>query len=88
MWRYLDLTMSNTPSISPAQIELLLKMAGKQLNIDPNALRQQLEQGDLNALGQRMGVPAEQLSQLMNNPQKLSQLISPSDLQKLLDHLR
>ena len=80
--------MSNTPSISPAQIELLLKMAGKQLNIDPNTLRQQLEQGDLNALGQRMGVPAEQLSQLMNNPQKLSQLISPSDLQKLLDHLR
>ena len=80
--------MSNTPSISPAQIELLLKMAGKQLNIDPNALRQQLEQGDLNALGQRMSVPAEQLSQLMNNPQKLSQLIPPSDLQKLLDHLR
>ena len=80
--------MSNTPSISPAQIGLLLKMAGKQLNIDPNALRQQLEQGDLNALGQRMGVPAEQLSQLMNNPQKLSQLIPPSDLQKLLDHLR
>ena len=58
--------MSNTPSISPAQIELLLKMAGKQLNIDPNALRQQLEQGDLNALGQRMGVPAEQLSQAGN----------------------
>ena len=80
--------MSNTPSTSPAQIELLLKMAGKQLNIDPNTLRQQLEQGDLNALGQRMGVPAEQLSQLMNNPQKLSQLIPPSDLQKLLEHLR
>lgn len=80
--------MSNTPYISPAQIELLLKMAGKQLNIDPNTLRQQLEQGDLNALGQRMGVPAEQLSQLVNNPQKLSQLIPPSDLQKLLDHLR
>ena len=33
----------NQNQISPAQLELLLKMAGKQLHIDPQALRRQLE---------------------------------------------
>lgn len=80
--------MSNTPSISPAQLQRLLQMAGKQLNVDPNALRRQLEQGDVNALSRQMGVPAEQLQQLMNNPQQLSNLIPPADLQKLLQALR
>ena len=41
----------NQNQISPAQLELLLKMAGKQLHIDPQALRRQLENGDLSALG-------------------------------------
>ena len=42
--------MSNLPQISLAQLELLLKMAGKQLHIDPQELRRQLESGDLRAV--------------------------------------
>lgn len=38
--------MSSFKQPSPAQLDLLLKLAGQQLHIDPQVLRCQLEQGD------------------------------------------
>ncbi len=61
----------NQNQISPAQLELLLKMAGKQLHIDPQALRRQLENGDLSALGNQ-----QQMQQLLNDPQKMQELLN------------
>ena len=50
--------MSSFKQPSPAQLDLLLKLAGQQLHIDPQVLRCQLEQGlsktDLSALLQKM----------------------------------
>lgn len=68
----------NQNQISPAQLEMLLKMAGKQLHIDPQALRRQLESGDLSALGNQQQIQ-QQMQQLLNDPQKV---------QELLKHLR
>ncbi len=81
--------MSNLPQISPAQLELLLKMAGKQLHIDPQELRRQLESGDLRAVSTGLSGPAgQQLDRLLSNPQKVQQLLSQPDLQKFLQTLR
>ena len=65
----------NQNQISPAQLELLLKMAGKQLHIDPQALRRQLENGDLSALGNQQQIQ-QQMQQLLNDPQKMQQLLN------------
>lgn len=47
--------MTNQNPLSQAQLDLLLKMAGKQLHIDPNALKQQLERGDLSSISAHLG---------------------------------
>ncbi len=81
--------MSNLPQISPAQLELLLKMAGKQLHIDPQELRRQLESGDLRAVSTGLsGQAGQQLDRLLADPQKVQQLLSQPDLQKFLQTLR
>lgn len=81
--------MSNLPQISPAQLELLLKMAGKQLHIDPQELRRQLESGDLRAVSTGFsGQTGQQLDRLLSDPQKVQQLLSQPDLQKFLQTLR
>ena len=81
--------MSNLPQISPAQLELLLKMAGKQLHIDPQELRRQLESGDLRAVSTGFsGQSSQQLDSLLSDPQKVQQLLSQPDLQKFLQTLR
>ena len=60
--------MSNLPQISPAQLELLLKMAGKQLHIDPQELRRQLESGDLRAVSTGLsGQAGQQLDRLLSD---------------------
>ena len=66
----------NQNQISPAQLELLLKMAGKQLPIDPQALRRQLENGDLSALGNQQQQIQQQMQQLLNDPQKMQELLN------------
>ena len=81
--------MTNLPQISPAQLELLLKMAGKQLHIDPQELRRQLESGDLRAVSTGLsGQAGQQLDRLLADPQKVQQLLSQPDLQKFLQTLR
>lgn len=65
--------MTNQNPLSQAQLDLLLKMAGKQLHIDPNALKQQLERGDLSSISARLGNDmGNQLNSLLSDPQKCS----------------
>lgn len=81
--------MSNYQQISPQQLDLLLKMAGKQLRIDPNILKQQLESGDLSSISAKLGgQTGQQLNQLLSNPQKAQQMVSQMDLQQLLKNLK
>ncbi len=81
--------MSNYQQISPQQLDLLLKMAGKQLRIDPNTLKQQLESGDFSSISAKLGgQTGQQLNQLLSNPQKAQQMVSQMDLQQLLKNLK
>lgn len=81
--------MSNYQQISPQQLDLLLKMAGKQLRIDPNILKQQLESGDFSSISAKLGgQTGQQLNQLLSNPQKAQQMVSQMDLQQLLKNLK
>ena len=72
--------MANQNPLSQAQLDLLLKMAGKQLHIDPKALKQQLERGDLSSINQ--------LNSLLSDPQKMQQVLSQTNLQQLLQNLK
>lgn len=81
--------MANSNNITPAQLNLLLKMAGKQLNIDPNTLRQQLENGDLSSVNANISTQMQQqINDVLSNPQKLQQIVSQTDLQQLLKNMR
>ena len=75
--------------LSQAQLDPLLKMAGKQLHIDPNALKQQLERGDLSSISARLGNDmGNQLNSLLSDPQKMQQVLSQTNLQQLLQNLK
>ena len=68
--------MSSFKQPSPAQLDLLLKLAGQQLHIDPQVLRCQLEQGDFSSLQANM------------DSQKLQQVLSRTDLSALLQKMK
>ena len=61
--------MSSFKQPSPAQLDLLLKLAGQQLHIDPQVLRCQLEQGDFSSLQANMdSQSATRLNALLADP--------------------
>lgn len=82
--------MSSFKQPSPAQLDLLLKLAGRQqLHIDPQVLRCQLEQGDFSSLQANMdSQSATRLNALLADPQKLQQVLSKTDLSALLQKMK
>lgn len=65
------------------------KNGRKQLHIDPNALKQQLERGDLSSISARLGNDmGNQLNSLLSDPQKMQQVLSQTNLQQLLQNLK
>ena len=81
--------MENQNPLSQAQLEHLLKIACNQLHIDPNALKQQLERGDLSSISARLGNDmGNQLNSLLSDPQKMQQVLSQTNLQQLLQNLK
>lgn len=81
--------MSSFKQPSPAQLDLILKLAGQQLHIDPQVLRCQLEQGNFSSLQAKMdSQSAAQLNALLADPQKLRQVLSRTDLSALLQKMQ
>ncbi len=81
--------MNNPNQINPAQLNLLLKAAAKQLNTDPELLRQQLEQGDLQSLNANLSTQMQQqINQTLSDPKELRRVLSQTDLNQLLKNLR
>lgn len=81
--------MSSFKQPSSAQLDLLLKLAGQQLHIDPQLLRRQLQQGDFSSLQAKMDPQsANQLNALLADPQKLQQVLSKTDLSALLQKMK
>lgn len=81
--------MNRFPSnITPQQADALLRLAGQKLGRDPQALKAQLQSGQLDSLVQ--GLPAEQrqkLASLLGNPQAMNQLLENPQLRQMLSQL-
>lgn len=77
----------NMPSnIPPAQLDAMLKMAGKKLGRDPQALKGQLESGKLDQLGINTQ-QQQQIGQLLKDPQALSQFLEQPQIKQMLNQL-
>ena len=80
--------MSDNLNLTPEQKEQLLSIAGKRTGKDPQALRAQLENGQLDGL--LSGLPADkqaQVGRLMNDPEAMRQFVQNPMVQKLLGGL-
>ena len=80
--------LNDNLNLTPEQKERLLSMAGKKLGQDPQALRAQVEGGQLDGL--LGGLPAEkqaQVARLMNDPEAMQQFVQNPMVQKLLGGL-
>lgn len=75
----------NPEGLSPQKVDQLLKMASQKLGTDPQTLRSQLQSGNLQqVLGSLQPGQAQQISQLLQNPQAMQQLLQNPQLQALI----
>lgn len=77
----------NIPSnMSPGQLDALLNLAGKKLGRDPQAIKDQISQGNLGNLGMNEQ-QQQQLGQMLQNPQALSQFLEQPQIKQMLNQL-
>lgn len=75
-------------NISPNQMNALLQMAGKRMGADPEKLREQMQNGQTDAiLGALPKDKQSQIASLMQNPQAIEQLMQDPKVQQLLKGL-
>ena len=72
---------------SQAQLNMLLKMAGKKLGTDPETLRKALENGTADALLKQSKGQNDQLKQVLSNPELASKLMASPQAKELLKKL-
>lgn len=71
--------------LSQSQMDRLLAMAGKKMGADPDKLKQQMQNGQANALLD--GLPKDkqaQINALMQDPQAVEQFMQNPKVQQLL----
>lgn len=71
--------------LSQSQMDRLLAMAGKKMGTDPDKLKQQMQNGQANALLD--GLPKDkqaQINALMQDPQAVEQFMQNPKVQQLL----
>ena len=78
--------MNNFNSIPPEKLDALLKTAGKRLGKDPQALKNQLQSGNLNGLGVNEQ-QQQQIGQLLKDPQALSQFFEQPQIKQMINQL-
>ncbi len=72
---------------SQAQLNMLLKMAGKKLGTDPETLRKTLENGNADVLLKQSKGQNDQLKQVLSNPELASKLMDSPQAKELLKKL-
>lgn len=73
--------------LSQAQLNILLKMAGKRLGTDPETLRKTLESGNAETLLKQTKGSNEQLMQALSNPQIAQKLMNSPKAKEFLKKL-
>ena len=82
------MNQSNASGFSQLQINALLKLAGKRMNVDPQILRRQLEAGNVAQVMQQLGGDqAAQVNQMLQNPQELQKLIQSPQIAKMIQQM-
>ena len=82
------MNQSNASGFSQLQINALLKLAGKRMNVDPQTLRRQLEAGNVAQVMQQLGGDqAAQVNQMLQNPQELQKLIQSPQIAKMIQQM-
>ena len=72
---------------SQAQLNMLLKMAGKKLGTDPETLRKALENVNADALLKQSKGQNDQLKQVLSNPELASKLMDSPQAKEQLKKL-
>lgn len=78
--------MKDLNGISPEKLDMLLKTAGKRLGKDPQALKSQLQSGNLNGLGVNEQ-QQQQIGQLLKDPQALSNFFEQPQIKQMINQL-
>ena len=78
--------MNNLNGISPDKLDALLKTAGQRLGKDPQALKNQLQSGNLNSLGVNEQ-QQQQIGQLLKDPQALSKFFEQPQIKQMINQL-
>lgn len=75
----------NNSNLSDTKVNALLQMAGKKLGQDPQALRQQLESGQLdNIMGSLSPQARAQMNGILGDQKKMEELMSNENVKNLL----
>ena len=75
-------------NINQKNLDSMLKVVGKKLNMDPNTLKTQLEQGKFDgALNSMNASDAEKFKKVMNNPKLAEQIMSSEQAQAIYKKL-
>ena len=79
---------NSAPKFSSAQLNSMLAIASKKLGTSPEALRQNIEQGNIAEVVKKMGGhDAEQVSRLLNNKEELEKLMNSPQVKELINKL-
>ncbi len=75
-------------NINSKNLDGMLNIVGKKLNMDPNTLKAQLEQGKFDgALNNMNANDAEKFKKVMNNPKLAEQIMSSEQAQSIYKKL-
>ena len=78
----------NNMNFSPDKMDTLLNIAGKKLGKDPEALKQQLESGDLSHVINGLDKNAQnKIGKLLNNPKELEAVLQSDKVKNMLSGL-
>lgn len=75
-------------NLNPKQIDGLLKMAGSRLGRDPQQLRQQLQNGNIQQVTQGMSPQQQQqIAEILKDPQAIARFVENPQVQQMIAQL-
>lgn len=78
----------NNPNLSPQKLDALLKIAGQKLGRDPQDLKNQLQNGQLDQVTKGMSPrQQQQIGSILSDRKKLGQMLESPQVKQMLEQL-